>query len=98
MSIIERAIKLIRFLRSDNIRKIKFKKADGSDREMMATLNFDKIPKKNRPKKMETDKLLKMISKNKIIHVYDTEKDGWRSVNLDRIEWIEDDEGNKQTL
>ena len=68
---------------------IKFVKKDGADRIMRCTLDFDKIPRGDHPKKVNIEQILKLIQKNKIMHVYDLEKKGWRSVPFERVEWLD---------
>ena len=54
--------------------KVKFVKKDGTIRIMKCTLNFEKIPKKQYPKNVNMPKILKLMQKSGIIHVYDLEK------------------------
>ncbi len=87
---IEDAIEFFNKIRNSEQVVIKFTKKDGTDRVMMCTLNFDKIPKNKHPKKVDIAKILKLITKNKIVHVFDLEKNDWRSVPFDKAKWIED--------
>jgi hypothetical protein len=68
---------------------IKFIKADGMSRIMRCTLDFKKIPAKDHPKSVNIENILKLIQKNKIMHVYDLENKGWRSVPFDRVEYMD---------
>lgn len=68
---------------------IRFIKKDGSNRIMNCTLDFTRIPKKDHPKSVNIENILKLIQKNKIMHVYDLNMKGWRSVPFDRIEWMD---------
>lgn len=68
---------------------IKFTKKDGLVRLMNCTLNFDKIPKADKPKKVDVPKILKLMRKAKIVHVYDLDKRGWRSVPFEKTEWLQ---------
>lgn len=68
---------------------IKFIKKDGTERIMRATLDFNKIPEKDKPKNVNIEKMINLIQKNKIMRVYDLEKMGWRSVPFDRVEYID---------
>ncbi len=68
---------------------IRFTKMDGSNRIMKCTLDFKQIPKRDHPKSVNIEKILKLIQKNKIMHVYDLNMKGWRSVPFDRIEWMD---------
>ncbi len=68
---------------------IRFTKKDGSNRIMKCTLDFTKIPKRDYPKSVNIERILRLIQKNKIMHVYDLNKKGWRSVPFDRVEWMD---------
>lgn len=68
---------------------IKFVKKDGIDRIMRCTLDFKRIPERDKPKNVDIQKILKLIQKNKIMRVYDLDKKGWRSVPFDRIEYMD---------
>jgi len=78
------AIDLLKLLKS-NEAIIDFIKKDGSRRIMKATLDFNRIPKKSRPKSIDVSKILEILSKRRVIRVFDVEKSDWRSVNLDTI-------------
>lgn len=68
---------------------INFVKKDGANRVMRCTLDFTKIPKRDKPKNVDIQKILKLIQKNKIMHVYDLDKMGWRSVPFDRVYYMD---------
>jgi len=68
---------------------IKFIKKDGLPRIMRCTLDFSKIPQKDRPKGVNIQHIIKLIQKNKIMHVYDLEKKAWRSVPFERVEYMD---------
>lgn len=68
---------------------IKFIKKDKTERIMRATLNFDKIPVKDRPKKVDVKQILKLMQKSKIIHVYDLDKKAWRSIPFTGLVWMD---------
>jgi len=68
---------------------IRFVKQDKSVRIMKCTLDFEKIPKKDHPKSVNIQRILQLIQKNKIMHVYDLNKHAWRSVPFDRVEWMD---------
>jgi len=68
---------------------IKFIKKDGTERIMKCTLNFKYVPLVDKPKDVNMAKILRLISKNGIIHVYDLEKKGWRSVPFNNVQWLE---------
>lgn len=68
---------------------VKFTKKDGSIRIMRCTLDFTKVPKEDRPKKVDIPKILKLLQDNGIMHVYDLDKKGWRSVPFQRVEYLQ---------
>ena len=68
--------------------QIKFIKKDKSVRIMKCTLDFTHIPKTHQPKSVNIPKIMKLIRTNNIIHVYDVEKRGWRSVPFTEVEWL----------
>lgn len=68
---------------------IKFTKADGTERIMRCTLDFKKIPAKDHPKGVNIQQILKLIQKNKIMHVYDLDVKGWRSVPFERVDYLD---------
>jgi len=68
---------------------VKFIKKDGTIRIMKCTLDFNKIPKIDHPKNVNMAKILKLMQKSGVIHVYDTEKGAWRSVPFNKVDWME---------
>lgn len=87
---IDNAIEFWNLIYQAKVVNIKFEKKDGQTRYMRATLDFAKIPKDKQPKKnVDLPKIIKLARKNKVVHVYDLDKDGWRSVNLDTVDYIE---------
>lgn len=68
---------------------IKFVKKDGTDRIMRCTLDFTKIPHYDKPSAVDIERILKLIQKNRIMHVYDLDVKGWRSVPFDRVEYMD---------
>lgn len=68
---------------------IKFIKKDGSPRLMRCTLDFTKVPDKDRPKGVDIKRIIELIQKNKIMHVYDLDKKAWRSVPFERVEYMD---------
>ncbi len=68
---------------------IKFIKKDGSNRIMRCTLDFKQIPERDKPKSVNIENILRLIQKNKIMHVYDLDKKAWRSVPFDRVEYMD---------
>ena len=67
---------------------VKFTKKDGTIRIMRCTLDFTKVPKEDRPKKVDINKILKLMQESGIIHVYDLDKKGWRSVPYSRVDYL----------
>jgi hypothetical protein len=92
--VIQNAIELWSKLNSETEAKIKFTKKDGTVRFMTCTLDFSKVPEKDKPKKVDIAKILKLMQNSGILHVYDLEKKGWRSVPFNKVEYME--AGNKR--
>lgn len=67
---------------------IKFTKKDGTIRIMRCTLDFNKVPKEDRPKNVNINNILNLLQNAGIIHVYDLDKKGWRSVPFQKVEYI----------
>jgi len=88
-NIITSAVMFWKKVYDSNEVKIKFEKKDKTERLMRCTLNFKNIPVKDHPKRVNLPQILKLIQKNKIMHVYDLDKKGWRSVPFDRVEWLD---------
>jgi hypothetical protein len=69
---------------------VTFTKADGTDRTMLCTKQFSKIPQEFHPK---TDKVVKLdengnVIETDLISVWDLEKRGWRSFNFTKVKTI----------
>ena len=69
--------------------KVKFVKKDGTIRIMNFTLDFSRIPKAKHPKTVNMVKILNLLQKNGIIHVFDLDKKEWRSVPFKEVDWLE---------
>lgn len=70
--------------------RLRFTKKDGTIRIMRCTLDFSQIPQKDFPKKnINIPKILKLLQQNKIIHVYDLDKKAWRSVPIDKVDYVQ---------
>jgi hypothetical protein len=67
---------------------VKFTKKDGTIRIMTFTLDFAKIPKKKQPKSVNIPKILKLIQNSGIMHVFDLDKQEWRSVPFNNVDWL----------
>ena len=87
--VIQNAIQLWHKLNTEDETKIKFTKKDGNIRFMTCTLNFQKIPQIDHPKKVNLPNILKLMQNSGILHVYDLEKRAWRSVPFNTVEYIE---------
>ena len=83
------AIDFLTKIRNEEEVTIKFIKADGTNRIMRCTLDFDKIPRGQKPKKVDLPKILKLLNTNKILHVFDLDKQAWRSIPFLKSEWLE---------
>lgn len=88
MDFIKDKLQFFNFLRENKKVKLKFKKKDGSNRIMNATLDFNEIPPQQRPKEVDTKKFLENAEKG-YFNVYDIDKKDWRKVNYETTEWIE---------
>ena len=95
--IIDNAMTFLEKLRSMPVR-IKFTKKDGQERLMKCTLDFDMIPKGDKPKSVNIPRIMNLIRKNNIIHVYDLEKKGWRSVPFTKVEWLETNDDKRYRM
>lgn len=94
-NVITSAIQLWHKLNTEKEVRLKFQKADGNTRFMRCTLDFTKIPKLDHPKKVDIPKILKLLQTSGIMHVYDLDKKGWRSVPFMRVEYLKT-RGGKQ--
>jgi len=68
-------------LLNEGLVKLKFTKADGSIRNMLATRYMPLIPTENHPKTGSGD----TQENQSTIRCYDVENDGWRSFKLDSL-------------
>lgn len=85
--IIKDAISLLRLIRKNDVVTILFTKKDKSLRLMKCTLDYKNIPPEFHPKEYKPEQALKLIKQN-ILRVFDIEKQGWRSVPVDRSEFV----------
>jgi len=88
MSVIESIIELYEHIQKDEV-VLQFEKKDKSIRQMRCTLNYDIIPEGHRINTVDMSKILKLIKNSRLIHVYDLDNNGWRSVPFERTEWLE---------
>ena len=87
MGKIENIIELYDHIQKGKV-SIKFEKKDKTERVMNCTLNFDLIPESNQIKKVNMSNILRLIKNSKLIHVYDLDNGGWRSIPFERSEWL----------
>lgn len=87
-SVIRSAIEFWQTLYDEEEAEVKFVKKDGTIRIMKCTLDFKRIPKNKYPKSVNMAKILNLIQKSGIIHVYDLEKNDWRSVPFKQVDWV----------
>ena len=71
---------------SSNVLEIDFTKKDGTQRKMVCTLQESKLPK---PDHTDGEKPARKSTNESIIHVYDLEKNDWRSIIIDSIKSYE---------
>jgi hypothetical protein len=83
------AIEFLKLIKIEEEAYVRFIKKDGTPRLMKCTLDFNKIPKDKKPKGIDLPKILTKIQKSKILSVYDLEKQDWRSVPFDRLEYLQ---------
>jgi len=93
--VLSSAIDFLKIIRAEKEVLVKFIKLDGTERVMKCTLDFSKIPKEQLPKGFDAVKFLSKIQKNKILSVFDIEKQEWRSVPFDRLEFLQTPSNNK---
>jgi hypothetical protein len=75
---------------------VTFVKADGTDREMLCTLNWEKIPTDKAPKATPSGSVDGILQESKSptdpnlnsIRVFDVEKQEWRSFRFDRLKKV----------
>jgi hypothetical protein len=73
----------LKTLLTDNVLSILFKKADGTQRAMLCTLNADHLPVVEKKEGDEVKKT-KTPSETNVV-VWDIEKNAWRSFRFDSI-------------
>ena len=66
--------------------KILFTKKDGTERTMICSLQESLLPKEESTS--DTTKSKRTANEN-LIHVFDLEKNGWRSIIIDNIKFYE---------
>lgn len=86
---IKSAITFLERIKSEDEVKIKFKKKDGTTRVMRCTLDFKRIPKNKWPKDVNLGNILSTITGKQLLHVFDLDKQDWRTVPFETSEWVE---------
>ena len=89
---IKTAIAFLERIKSEDEVLIKFKKKDGVTRLMRCTLDFKKVPKHKWPKDVNLGNILSNIQGKQQIHVFDLDKQDWRTVPFEKTEWIQIDD------
>lgn len=95
MAIVHSALEFLKLIKNEKVVYIKFEKKDGTVRTMKCTLDFNQIPKDKRPKNVDLIKILTKIQKSKILSVYDLEKNDWRSIPFEKLEYLQTPSNNQ---
>ena len=83
------AIDFLKIIKEEKNVLVHFEKKDGTLRLMKCTLDFNQIPKEKKPKGVDLAKILSKIQKSKTLSVFDIEKQDWRSIPFDRLEFLQ---------
>lgn len=83
------AIDFLKIIKEEKSVLVQFEKKDGTLRLMKCTLDFNQIPKEKKPKGIDLTKILSKIQKSKTLSVFDIEKQDWRSIPFDRLEFLQ---------
>lgn len=83
------AIEFLKLIKKEKEVVVQFEKKDGTLRLMKCTLDFTRIPKDKKPKGVDLVKILGKIQKSKILSVFDLEKQEWRSIPFERLEFLQ---------
>ncbi len=73
--------------------EVKFVKKDGTIRIMKFTLDFTKIPRNKHPKRVDLVQIMKKMNEKGLINVFDLEKQDWRSIPFETVDWLRFGEG-----
>lgn len=90
-NVLSNAIQFFEKIKAEDEVTVKFRKLDGAERVMRCTLDFSKIPDIHKPKDVNMAKIFKLVTQHKMVHVFDLDKKGWRTVPFERSEWLEAD-------
>lgn len=85
---VKSVIELLKMLRKEKEIIVQFEKKDKTTRLMKCTLDFNSIPTKKRPKGVDLPKILSKMQQNKILSVFDVEKQDWRSIPFSKLEFL----------
>ncbi len=88
-NVLRNAIEFYKKIKSEEEVTVKFRKIDGSERTMRCTLDFSRVPLAERPKDVDVGKIMSLVQDHGMVHVFDLDKQGWRTVPFDRSEWVE---------
>jgi hypothetical protein len=80
----------------EKVATVKFVKKDGTIRIMKFTLDFTRIPRNKHPKKVDLVQIMQKMNDKGIINVFDLEKEDWRSIPFETIDWVEFAEDRKE--
>lgn len=83
------AIDFLRICTTEKEVIVKFTKKDGTIRILRGTLDFTQIPNNKKPKNVNLVKILTKIKKSQILSIFDLEKQEWRSIPFDRLEYVQ---------
>ena len=98
-NVITDAITFLTKIHEEDVVTIAFiKRSTKEERIMKCTLNFNKIPKADRPASVNLKRILVDLQKNKLLRVYDVEKMGWRSIPINSVTWMTDSNNKSYTL
>lgn len=92
---ISNAIDFLKLIRTEREVEVQFVKKDGTIRRMRCTLDFSIIPTDKKPKGVDPIKILKKIQDSKSLSVYDLEKEDWRTIPFERLEYLKTKSNNK---
>jgi hypothetical protein len=91
-NVLTSALQVWKKIYDEKVVVVKFIKKNGLERTMKCTLDFNKIPVPDRPKEVNIEKILKLLQKNQILHVYDLDIKGWRSIPFNTVEYLQSKE------
>lgn len=87
MDIITKKKQFIDLISISVVNMVKFIKKDGTVRIMRFTTDLKRIPTKFHPKKSTVRRTVPISTS--LIHVFDLDRGNWRSIPLNRVQWLE---------